>query len=84
MLLLSIRLYSASTSDLNTSELRPISSPSKQLIYLNRVVMSFFDLNDCLAVEGFLGWDFMIEEGWLVFNFEKNRKEIQRSKSMSQ
>ena len=32
--------------------------------------MSFFDLKECLTVDGFLGWDYMIEEGWLVFNFD--------------
>ena len=36
LLLLPIRLYSASTSGLSTSKLRPISSSSKQLIFWSR------------------------------------------------
>ena len=58
--------------------------------HLNRVVMSFFDLNECLTVDGFLGWDFMIEEGWLVFNFDtlqdnqKPKVEVTKSKKGSQ
>ncbi|CAL1132101.1 unnamed protein product [Cladocopium goreaui] len=57
--------------------------------HLNRVVMSFFDLNECLPVDGFLGWDHMIDEGWLVFNFDTlqdNRKpkaEVTKSKKGS-
>ena len=57
--------------------------------HLNRVVMSFFDLNECLTVDGFLFWDHMIEEGWLVFNFDTlqdNRKpkaEVTKSKKGS-
>ena len=51
--------------------------------------MSFFDLNECLTVDGFLFWDHMIEEGWLVFNFDTlqdNRKpkaEVTKSKKGS-
>ena len=57
--------------------------------HLNRVVMSFFDLNECLPVDGFLSWDHMIDEGWLVFNFDTlqdNRKpkaEVTKSKKGS-
>ncbi|CAL1170921.1 unnamed protein product [Cladocopium goreaui] len=57
--------------------------------HLDRVVMSFFDLNECLPVDGFLSWDHMIDEGWLVFNFDTlqdNRKpkaEVTKSKKGS-
>jgi hypothetical protein len=37
--------------------------------HLDRVVMSFFDLNEFIDVAGFLVWEYMVDRGWLVFNF---------------
>ena len=42
--------------------------------HLDRVVMSFFDLNEFVDVAGFLVWGHMLDRGWLVFDFNAIKK----------